>query len=265
MKTKKGTKRAMVLSGIILSLVAAITAVTALLTGCKSPAGTAGAQSGSEASSLPAPSSRASSFETTNSGISSSEAPAFASSDSEASIPKIPSSAKPNEKEPIQKAASSPVISPATSNSSSNSLSSMLNDNSTLAEIVNDVDAPWKTRYADISITNAWISGKLEDNGRDIVLCGALRNDPRQGVAETITIQKNKNSIIVVNEQRYPSPVKHGALKVHMEGVPDSVEFQKHRNAPDIVEYQTQAIFVRDWTGVSSSRERASSRSGIWR
>ena len=49
------------------------------------------------------------------------------------------------------------------------------------------------------------------------------------------------------------------------EVVPESVEFQKHRNALDIVEYQTQAIFVRDWTGVSSSRERASIRSGIWR
>ena len=30
------------------------------------------------------------------------------------------------------------------------------------------------------------------------------------------------------------------------EGVPDSVEFQKHKNAPDIAGYQVQAIFVRD-------------------
>jgi hypothetical protein len=88
----------------------------------------------------------------------------------------------------------------------------------TLPKIITTVNSKWKEKYKDINIINEWISAQLESD-RYIMLCGSLKNDSRQGVA--VVIHTNRDGSKILDQKRFMSPEKHGALKVYEIGAKD--------------------------------------------
>lgn len=95
--------------------------------------------------------------------------------------------------------------------SSSNiSSSSAVNPNDS-PQIVNAVSNDLKVKYPDINVTNEWLGGK-EETDRFVVLFGALKSDPKQGVAQVIEYTPDCSKVL--NAYRFMEPGKHGTLKV---------------------------------------------------
>jgi beta-lactamase regulating signal transducer with metallopeptidase domain len=87
-------------------------------------------------------------------------------------------------------------------------------------QIINTISDDWKARYSDIIISNEWISAKVEEDIRYITLAGALKSDPRQGVVEVVTT--NRDGTAVKSDQRFICPSKSGALTVAAIGAKDT-------------------------------------------
>lgn len=86
----------------------------------------------------------------------------------------------------------------------------------TRPQVIGDIDSGWKENNEDITITNGWLSAQLKEC-RTIVLCGSLKSDPQQGVADVITVYSDGS----VAQRRFVTSQKRGALTVGEVGAKD--------------------------------------------
>ncbi|MDF2519693.1 MAG: hypothetical protein K0R84_321 [Clostridia bacterium] len=63
----------------------------------------------------------------------------------------------------------------------------------------------------EIAFTNGYKSNLIEDERYIIVEAGALKNDPKQGVAIIKTINKDGT---IIKEEKLLTPEKHGSIKI---------------------------------------------------